>query len=71
MAVEDVSEHQHEGMAGAKLRSKHRGRTPSIKPEEVTRLRKTLSPTEIAKRLGIARSSVYRILAGHDPDERM
>jgi hypothetical protein len=44
--MKTVSEHQHKGMAGAKLRSNHRGRTASINPEEVQRLRKALSPTE-------------------------
>jgi DNA invertase Pin-like site-specific DNA recombinase len=43
----------------------YKGRPPSIEPEEVAKLKaEGLGPTEIARRLGISRASVYRILAG-------
>lgn len=41
----------------------YKGRRPSIDREEVERLRADgLSPTQIARQLGVARSSVYRLL---------
>ena len=57
-------ERQMEGIATAKERGVHKGRRPVIDPEEVRRPHadKRLSPTATAERLGIARSSVYRML---------
>ena len=57
-------ERQMEGIAAAKERGVYTGRKPKIDPEEVRRLHaeEKLSPSTIAKRLGIARSSVYRFL---------
>ena len=57
-------ERQMEGIAAAKVRGVYKGRRPKIDPEEVRRLHteERLSPTAIARRLGIARSSVYRFL---------
>ncbi|SET08548.1 recombinase family protein [Paracoccus homiensis] len=57
-------ERQMEGIAKAKAAGVYKGRKPSIDAEEVKRLRDVegLGPTEIAKRLGLARSSVYRVL---------
>ena len=57
-------ERQMEGIAAAKVRGVYRGRRPKIDPVEVRRLHEEerLSPTAIARRLGIARSSVYRFL---------
>ncbi|MBP1806950.1 recombinase family protein [Rubellimicrobium aerolatum] len=57
-------ERQMEGIAAAKARGVYKGRKPKIDPEEVRRLHaeERLSPTAIAKRMGIARSSVYRFL---------
>lgn len=55
-------ERQIEGIAKAKAAGVYRGRKPSIDPEEVRLLRANgIGPTEIAKRLGIARASVYRV----------
>jgi DNA invertase Pin-like site-specific DNA recombinase len=55
-------ERQMEGIAKAKERGVYRGRKPSIDPEGVAKaLAAGESPTAVAKRLGIARSSVYRI----------
>ena len=57
-------ERQLEGVAKAKLRGAYRGRPPSIRPQDVRELRdQGLGATEIARRLGIGRASVYRSLA--------
>ncbi len=57
-------ERQMEGIAAAKARGVYTGRKAKIDPEEVRRLyaEERLSPTAIARRLAIARSSVYRFL---------
>lgn len=58
-------ERQREGIAKAKAEGRYQGRAPTARrhSEEVQRLRaEGLKPTEIAKRLGIGRASVYRIL---------
>ncbi|MBB1498945.1 recombinase family protein [Paracoccus sp. MC1862] len=57
-------ERQMEGIAAAKGRGVYKGRKPKINPDEVRRLHENerLSPTAIARQLGIARSSVYRFL---------
>lgn len=58
-------ERQLEGIAAAKARGVYRGRKPSIDPAQVQRLRveEKLGATEIARRLGVGRASVYRALA--------
>jgi hypothetical protein len=59
--------HRHlmlDGIAKAKAAGKYTGRKPSIDAAKVRRLRATLGPAAIAKKLGIARSSVYRLLDG-------
>lgn len=55
-------ERQMEGIAAAKARGVYKGRRPKIDPAEVRRLHEEekLSPTAIARHLGIARLSVYR-----------
>ena len=55
-------EREREGIAKAKAAGKYKGRPVSIDAAQVKRLRATLGPAAIAKRLGIARSSVYRAL---------
>ena len=58
-------ERQREGIAKAKAEGKYRGRAPTAraKASEVRRLHgEGIGPTEIAKRLGISRASVYRVL---------
>ena len=57
-------ERQTEGIAKAKAEGVYKGRKPSIDAVEVKRLRDAegLGATEIARRLGIARTSVYRVL---------
>jgi DNA invertase Pin-like site-specific DNA recombinase len=56
-------ERQLEGIAKAKAAGIYKGRKPSVPVEEVRRLyAEGVRPTEIAKRLGIGRGSVYRAL---------
>ena len=59
-------ERQLEGIQAAKARGVYRGRKPSIDPAEVRRLKdeEKLGPSAIARRLGIGRASVYRVLGG-------
>ena len=59
-------ERQLEGIQAAKVRGVYMGRRPVIDPGEVRRLRdeERLGPTAIARRLGIGRASVYRVLGG-------
>src|SRR4051812_45581036 len=59
---EIMLERQREGIAKAKADGKYKGRPPRIIPDEVARLSDTMRPAAIAKYLGIARSSVYRML---------
>lgn len=55
-------ERQIEGIAQAKAEGVYKGRPASINPAEVKKLAgEGLGATEIAKRLGIARRSVYRL----------
>lgn len=58
-------ERQIEGIAAAKSRGVYRGRKPSIDTAEIKRLRheEKLGASEIARRLGIGRATVYRALA--------
>ncbi|WP_416915640.1 MAG: recombinase family protein [Roseicyclus sp.] len=57
-------ERQMEGIAKAKAAGVYKGRRPSIDVDEVRRLRDAegMGATEIARHLGIARTSVYRVL---------
>ena len=56
-------ERQMEGITRAKKGGVYRGRKPTLDATEVKRLRDDgLGATEIAKRLGCGRASVYRIL---------
>lgn len=59
-------ERQREGIAKAKAEGKYKGRKPTALNQsvKVTNLvSEGIGPTEISKRLGIGRASVYRILA--------
>jgi DNA invertase Pin-like site-specific DNA recombinase len=59
-------ERQREGIAKAKAEGRYRGRKPTAqaKAEEAKTLQaQGLGATEIAKRLGIGRASVYRVLS--------
>ena len=62
---EIMLERQREGIAKAKADGKFKGRKPTAraKSDDIKALRASgVMPTEIAKRLGIGRQSVYRIL---------
>ena len=56
-------ERQLEGIAQAKARGVYKGRPPKIKPAEVAALKAGgFGAADIAKKLGIARASVYQLL---------
>jgi len=56
-------ERQSDGIAKAKARGVYEGRKPTINPDEIQRLAgEGLGATDIARRLGIGRASVYRLL---------
>jgi len=61
-------ERQLDGIAAAKAREVYRGRKRSVDRSEVQRLRdvERLGATEIARRLGIGRASVYRAFASEE-----
>src|ERR1700712_3712420 len=59
---EIMLERQREGIAKAKAEGKYKGRLASINGAEIKRLTTTMGPAAIAKHLGIARSTVYRLL---------
>jgi len=59
---EIMLERQREGIAKAKEEGKYKGRPASIDAAEIRRLTATMGPAAIARHLGIARSSVYRML---------
>jgi DNA invertase Pin-like site-specific DNA recombinase len=58
-------ERQREGIAKAKVEKKYKGRAPTAR-DKATEIKALLDerigPKEIAKRLGISRSSVYRVI---------
>ena len=59
-------ERQAEGIARAKSEGKYKGRKPTAmaKKPEVRRLgEEGFNPTQVSKKLGVSRSSVYRALA--------
>ena len=63
---EIMLERQREGIAKAKADKRYRGRTPTVARQAVE-IRAAIAsgerPAHVAKRLGVARSSVYRMLA--------
>jgi DNA invertase Pin-like site-specific DNA recombinase len=61
-------ERQREGIAKAKASGRYKGRKPTAQAQtaEVQRLRREgIGTTEIARRVGIARASVYRIIGAN------
>lgn len=69
---EVMLERQREGIAKAKADGKYKGRKPTAqaKAAEVTAMAaEGIGATEIAKRLGIGRASVYRVLERQDGAE--
>lgn len=66
---EIMLERQREGIAKAKGEGKYKGRAPTARRQsaEIEALAaEGIGPVAIAGRLGISRSSVWRVLAGHD-----
>lgn len=60
-------ERQAEGIAKAKAAGVYKGRKPTVDVEAVRRLvAEGVGPAEVARRLGIGRASVYRIMQGAD-----
>jgi DNA invertase Pin-like site-specific DNA recombinase len=62
---EAMLERQREGIASAKAQGRYKGRVPTARRQavEIARLKADgLTPSEIARRLGIGRASVYRVL---------
>jgi DNA invertase Pin-like site-specific DNA recombinase len=55
-------EQQREGIAKAKEEGRYKDRPASIDAYEVRRVARLIGPSAAAKQLGIARSSVYRLL---------
>lgn len=56
-------ERQMEGIAKAKAAGVYKGRKPSVPVDKIRQLRaEGVSPSEIAKRLGVGRASVYRTM---------
>lgn len=63
---EIMLERQREGIAKAKAEGRYKGRKPTARakaPEVAALAEEGVKPVEIARRLGIGRSSVYRVLA--------
>ena len=71
---EIMLERQREGIAKAKADGRYKGRAPTAMRQatDVTRLKASgVSPTEIARQLGMSRMSVYRVIkAGLGPPDK-
>lgn len=64
---EIMLERQREGVARAKTEGRYKGRKPTARAkgqEVIAQFRANQRPTDIARSVGIARASVYRILSG-------
>ena len=59
---EIMLERQREGIAKAKAEGRYKGRPPSIDRAKVQELLTRMGPAEAAKTLGVARSSIYRMI---------
>jgi DNA invertase Pin-like site-specific DNA recombinase len=64
---EIMLERQREGIAKAKGEGRYRGRAPTVRRQAdqiKTAIAAGEKPAHVAKRLGVARSSIYRMLDG-------
>ena len=59
---EIMLERQREGIAKAKSEGKYKGGKPMLDKDKIAELAQTMGPAAIARHLGIARSSVYRLI---------
>src|SRR5215469_13765356 len=59
---EIMLERQREGIAKAKSEGRYKGRPQSIDRAKVRELLTRMGPAEVAKTLGVARSSIYRVM---------
>jgi DNA invertase Pin-like site-specific DNA recombinase len=60
---EIMLERQREGIAKAKSEGRYKGRPQSIDRAKVRELLTRMGPAEAAETLGVARSSIYRVIA--------
>jgi DNA invertase Pin-like site-specific DNA recombinase len=70
---ETMLERQREGIAKAQREGRYKGRVPTVRRQaaEIIRLKDAgVTPSEIARRLGIGRASVYRVLSEQAAGER-
>lgn len=60
---EALLERQREGIAKAKAAGKYRGRPPSVDRMQLRKLLTRMGPTDVARTMKIARSTVYKLSA--------
>jgi DNA invertase Pin-like site-specific DNA recombinase len=71
---EMILERQREGIAKAKAQGRYKGRVPTAQRQaaEIIRLKSEgVRPSEIARKLGIGRASVYRVVGQQDHDDQL
>ena len=60
---EIMLERQREGIAKAKAEGKYKWRPPSIDRTRIKKLLEEMGPADVARTMGIARSTVYKLSA--------